>query len=151
MSDSCAKFHEPESIFNPWKRLFYWTCLKCKNTTKMLIFLTKRMKISTLLVKIVQKNLFYYLSSFVINYLKALRCKKNRFTAKICQKLSKKSLFLEKFRKMVSSTQIFGHLGIVKVKIYIFKLITLCNKALKMEKIGFLTEILLWRSIFSSS
>ena len=42
---------------------------------------------------------------------------------------------------MVSLTQIFGHLGIVKVKIYIFKLITFCKKALKMEKIGFLSEI----------
>ena len=50
-------------------------------------------------------------------------------------KASQKKFFLEKFWKMVSSTQIFGLLGIVKVKISIFKLITLCIKAITMEKI----------------
>ena len=33
-----GKFHEPELIFNPLKRLSYLTCLKPENTTKMLIF-----------------------------------------------------------------------------------------------------------------
>ena len=28
MSDSCAKFHESELIFNHWKWFFYWTCPK---------------------------------------------------------------------------------------------------------------------------
>ena len=42
--------------------------------TKMLIFLAKRTIISTPLVKLVQKNLFYYQLCFVINYLKAERC-----------------------------------------------------------------------------
>ena len=60
-SDSCAKFHEPELIFNPLKRLFYWTCLKSKNTTKMLIVLTKRTKISMSLPKILWENNFFHL------------------------------------------------------------------------------------------
>ena len=51
--------------------LFWWTCLISKNTTKLLIFLTKRTKISTLWWKLCAKNFFSCQSCFVINYLKA--------------------------------------------------------------------------------
>ena len=62
MSDSCVKFHEPELIFNPWNRLSYWTYLKSKNTTKMLIFLTERTKIWMFLAKILRENHFFHLN-----------------------------------------------------------------------------------------
>ena len=67
MSDFCAKFHEPELIFTPWKFLFQWACQKSENQAKILIFLTKRTKIPTPLTKIVRKNLIYYQSSLVIS------------------------------------------------------------------------------------
>ena len=51
MSDSCAKFHEHELIFNPLKLSSYCMCLKSENKTKMPIFLTKKTKISIFLAK----------------------------------------------------------------------------------------------------
>ena len=51
IAHSVAKFQEPVLIFNPWKLFFGWTCLRSKNTIKMLSFLTKMTKISTPIVK----------------------------------------------------------------------------------------------------